>query len=213
MFFRTPLHSDVYSSYSWSVNVFGRKEWILFPPGEERKLKDSLGNLPLMYNEKSFPNIQHLKIIQESGDAIFVPSGWYHQVVNLQDTISINHNWINSCNIVFMWKSLHENLLTIENEIEHLKDTPEFHDQCQLILKSLFGIDLERFKKFIIHIAQKRLHQLEEKSLKSFDRFSLGKNQILFDLNKIHFVMNKLNLENYKIHNDLLSIIQKKLFI
>lgn len=31
----TPLHRDVYSSYSWSVNVAGRKMWWLFPPREE----------------------------------------------------------------------------------------------------------------------------------------------------------------------------------
>jgi hypothetical protein len=24
-------------------------------------------------------------------------SGWFHQVENLEDTISINHNWVNSC--------------------------------------------------------------------------------------------------------------------
>ena len=25
---------------------------------------------------------------------LFVPSAWYHQVENLEDTISINHNWL-----------------------------------------------------------------------------------------------------------------------
>lgn len=28
----TPLHRDVYCSYSWSTNVCGRKRWWLFPP-------------------------------------------------------------------------------------------------------------------------------------------------------------------------------------
>jgi hypothetical protein len=31
----TPLHRDVYSSYSWSCNIVGRKMWWLFPPTEE----------------------------------------------------------------------------------------------------------------------------------------------------------------------------------
>ena len=30
---------------------------------------------------------------------MFVPSGWYHEVYNMQDTISINHNWLNCCNL------------------------------------------------------------------------------------------------------------------
>ena len=33
------------------------------------------------------------KVVQEAGETIFVPSGWYHQVTNLVDTVSINHNW------------------------------------------------------------------------------------------------------------------------
>ena len=37
----TPLHGDVYSSYSWSCNILGRKVWWLFPPDRvERVLKN-----------------------------------------------------------------------------------------------------------------------------------------------------------------------------
>jgi hypothetical protein len=31
----TPLHSDVYQSYSWSYNVCGRKHWTFFPPDQQ----------------------------------------------------------------------------------------------------------------------------------------------------------------------------------
>ncbi|XP_045511670.1 2-oxoglutarate and iron-dependent oxygenase JMJD4 homolog isoform X3 [Colias croceus] len=135
----TPLHADVYSSYSWSVNVVGRKKWVLFPPGEEEKLKDTLGNLPLLFNTQDHKNIKYFEIIQEKGDAIFVPSGWYHQVFNLHDTISVNHNFINSCNIEKVWMALLKNLEDVEKEIAEFKDSPEFVSQCQVILKSLFG--------------------------------------------------------------------------
>jgi hypothetical protein len=40
-----------------------------------------------------------LECIQEPGEIIFVPSGWHHQVYNLEDTISINHNWLNAYNL------------------------------------------------------------------------------------------------------------------
>ena len=36
--------------------------------------------------QKKFPNFKHAKsitIIQNAGETIFVPSGWYHQVENL----------------------------------------------------------------------------------------------------------------------------------
>lgn len=29
----TPLHADVYCSYSWSANIIGLKRWWIFPPG------------------------------------------------------------------------------------------------------------------------------------------------------------------------------------
>lgn len=95
--FRTPLHADVFTSHSWSVNIVGRKRWVLFPPGQEVYLKDRFGNLTydifsdatlntnnfLLYGkiDKSYD------IIQEPGEALFVPSGWHHQVWNL---VSIN---------------------------------------------------------------------------------------------------------------------------
>jgi hypothetical protein len=30
---------------------------------------------------------------QAVGEALFVPSSWWHQVLNLEPTLSINHNW------------------------------------------------------------------------------------------------------------------------
>ncbi|KAG6460890.1 hypothetical protein O3G_MSEX012282 [Manduca sexta] len=106
----TPLHVDVYTSFSWSVNVIGKKKWILFPPGEENKLKDSLDNLPMIFDPDKTKNIKYFEVIQEQGDGIFVPSGWYHQVLNVEDTISINHNWVNACNIQIVCNSLAKNL-------------------------------------------------------------------------------------------------------
>jgi hypothetical protein len=35
----TPLHRDVYASYSWSANVVGRKMWWLFPPDRLERVK------------------------------------------------------------------------------------------------------------------------------------------------------------------------------
>ncbi|CAH4006589.1 unnamed protein product [Pieris brassicae] len=121
----TPLHADVYTSYSWSVNIVGKKKWVLFPPGEEDKLRDSLGNLPILFNKENYENIRYLEVIQERGDAIFVPTGWHHQVLNLYDTISINHNFINSCNIEKVWNALQKNLSDVEKEIEEFKDSPD----------------------------------------------------------------------------------------
>ena len=61
--------------------------------GKETLLMDKLGNLPFdvtksPYNSQDHESYQHrLEVIQESGEVIFVPSGWHHQVHNLVSDI------------------------------------------------------------------------------------------------------------------------------
>lgn len=111
---RTLLHCDVLGSFSWSHNVTGKKEWTFFLPEETWCLMDSSNRpatsiheavtqtdrfrdfcqaTPLKVCSLSFCWISCKKLIQETGQTLFVPSGWYHEVVNLEETMSINHNW------------------------------------------------------------------------------------------------------------------------
>lgn len=76
----TPLHRDVYGSYSWSANVVGRKVWWLFPPGTETDLMEGDN---LMFDVRGDRGRRGVKILQDEGEVIFVPSGWHHQVVNV----------------------------------------------------------------------------------------------------------------------------------
>lgn len=84
--FRTPFHADVFTSYSWSVNICGEKKWVLLPPGEEAKLRNKLGNLPFDLNDNNnsncSKNVKFITVTQKAGVGIFVPSGWHHQVWN-----------------------------------------------------------------------------------------------------------------------------------
>jgi len=45
-------------------------------------------------------------VYQEEGEAIFVPSGWFHEVINITDVVSINHNWFNAHNGGMVWRFL-----------------------------------------------------------------------------------------------------------
>ncbi|KOB52195.1 JmjC domain-containing protein 4 [Operophtera brumata] len=188
----TPLHVDVYCSFSWSVNVTGRKKWILFPPGEEDKLKEKPNQLQLLFDPEKNVDVKHYVIIQEQGDAIFVPSGWYHQVENQLDTISINHNWNNGCNIKFMWDVLNKSLIDVEHEIEQFKDSPDFSSECQILLKALCGANYESFINFISFIAKKRLTQLTGQA-HACNTVSLGANHVKFDLKMVHNVMDSIS--------------------
>ncbi|KGB76206.2 hypothetical protein CNBG_2044 [Cryptococcus deuterogattii R265] len=117
----TPLHRDVYGSYSWSANVVGRKMWWFFPPDKLGRVKDE--NRELVFD------VRHLegeggamKVLQEEGEIIFIPSGWHHQVVNLDFCISINHNFFASPTLPHIYRALCVSQDRVEDSIADVKD-------------------------------------------------------------------------------------------
>lgn len=168
----TPYHADVFRSNSWSANICGRKKWIFTPPGHEEYFRDYLGNLPYdlqssdLFDKKVYPNspdkAKLIEVIQEPGTAIFVPSGWHHQVLNLEDTISLNHNWLNGFNIDIIWSFLQSTLAVVKKEIQDCKDMENWDDQCQVILKALSGMNYVDFFKLLSTIAHHRCLALKD---------------------------------------------------
>lgn len=130
------------------------------------------------------------EIIQNSGEAIFVPSGWYHQVLNLEDTISVNHNWVNGCNIKKMLTSMMKDLEVIRKEIEDCNSMEGFEEHCQVMLNASFGIDFYKFYDFIKYIATSRIEMFEKKKSRLlFHRQKIGENHVIFDLKAIKDVL------------------------
>jgi hypothetical protein len=126
-----------------------------------------------------FPHV-HLKMmvkvaVQVAGEAIFVPSGWAHQVHNLIPTVSINHNWFNAVNLREVWGYLKEQLQLVrlsvfdcrednqrrrgslslnigegkkEDEAKRLADRAwdeEWEKHCQMMMKINCGSDWNDF--------------------------------------------------------------------
>ncbi|XP_038611721.1 2-oxoglutarate and iron-dependent oxygenase JMJD4 isoform X2 [Tachyglossus aculeatus] len=158
----TPFHADVFHSYSWSANVCGRKRWLLFPPGQEDFLRDRHGNLPSdVLDAPGAPppgprgaRPRPLEVIQEAGEILFVPSGWHHQ----DDTISINHNWVNGGNVGAMWRFLQAQLGAVQREVAQWRDVmDDWPGHCQLMLKACAGIDYPDFYRFLRAVAESRL--------------------------------------------------------
>jgi hypothetical protein len=115
----TRLHADVLRSFSWSTNVCGQKRWYLTPPEYTFLLYDCFGAslASHVHADKQdgmasfFPGLAKarrytIEVIQESGETIFVPSGWHHTVENTEPTLSINHNWLNATNVHWSWEKL-----------------------------------------------------------------------------------------------------------
>lgn len=188
LFFRTPFHSDVFSSFSWSTNIVGTKKWIFFPPLEEDKLRDGLMNLPFDLSEEKYQNliqekgVRSIEVIQKAGQTLFVPSGWHHQVWNLEDTISVNHNWFNGCNIHCIWDAIFAKFNDVLREIDDCKDMDGFVEHCQLMLKSDFGLDFQIFLDILNSIITNRLRILKSNTKLVLNESKLGQRHAIYDL-------------------------------
>uniref|UniRef100_A0A8C2P1B9 2-oxoglutarate and iron-dependent oxygenase JMJD4 n=1 Tax=Capra hircus TaxID=9925 RepID=A0A8C2P1B9_CAPHI len=156
----SPFHADIFRSFSWSVNICGRKKWFFFPPGQEEALRDCHGGLPYdvtsptlldsrlhPMRDPSLPPL-HVTFLGDSGQGIHTRG----------DTISINHNWVNGCNLANMWHFLQQELSAVQQEVIEWRDTmPDWHHHCQVIMKSCSGINFEEFYHFLKIIAERRL--------------------------------------------------------
>ncbi|XP_055335316.1 2-oxoglutarate and iron-dependent oxygenase JMJD4-like isoform X2 [Paramacrobiotus metropolitanus] len=143
----TPFHEDVLQSFSWSANVSGTKKWYIFPAGEEQKLIQADGQLP--------------SDVTRPGEVIFIPSGWHHQVHNLDTTLSVNHNWINAATVGNLWNLLRDSLNKVKQEIEDCAadfvDAHEWNRQCQMILKADLGMNYPEFFDLLLFIGTRRI--------------------------------------------------------
>ncbi|KAH7524352.1 hypothetical protein FEM48_Zijuj06G0110300 [Ziziphus jujuba var. spinosa] len=110
-------HVDPALTSAWNTLLCGRKRWALYPPGKVPAgvtvhVNDEDGDVniespsslqwwldfyPLLPDED-----KPIECTQMPGETIFVPSGWWHCVLNLETTIAVTQNFVNSRNFEFV---------------------------------------------------------------------------------------------------------------
>lgn len=120
----TSIHIDPLGTSAWNRLLYGEKLWLLFPPVTSADLlklnaKDCLYSeeasdwITTMYPRtqcNSWPqDCQPLIVFQHPGEVVFVPSGWWHVVLNLKTSIAVTQNFVSRENFPLAWgKTLEE---------------------------------------------------------------------------------------------------------
>ncbi|ASC71027.1 hypothetical protein XM38_019760 [Halomicronema hongdechloris C2206] len=104
------LHIDSYDLPAWVALTSGRKKIIFFSPdqgdflygGEVNAFSPNLNQFPLYAHAKP------IEAVLEPGEVIYIPPRWWHQVKNLEDSISLNTNILNECNSELAFQSFRD---------------------------------------------------------------------------------------------------------
>ncbi|MFS7971729.1 putative transcription factor & chromatin remodeling &Metalloenzymes JmjC family [Helianthus anomalus] len=225
----TPFHADVFRSYSWSANVCGKKQWYFLSPEQrhlvfDRNMKNSVYDIFEEVDDTKFPNFTKtiwLECTQDQNEIIFVPSGWYHQVHNLEDTISINHNWFNAYNLSWVWDLMLRDYKEAREYIEDVKDIcDDFEGLCQRNLAANTGMNFYDFFNFMVRFSFANIVQLcrlAKSSMTAEWRSSCTAQNLIFNLESAKDISIKMKLtclsENHNISLDFGSVLEEPAFL
>lgn len=104
----TCVHIDPLGTAAWNTLLAGRKRWVLFEPGTSKKVAtgkelvkpgedDEAVNyfvdiLPRI--RATYPHARRIECVQRPGETLYVPAGWWHAVLNLDDTVAVTQNFV-----------------------------------------------------------------------------------------------------------------------
>lgn len=95
------MHLDPIDTSAWNAVISGKKHWLFFPPEDSDYLYEGLvdGFHPNLDKFPYYAKTHPIAVIQHPGEIVFTPSGWWHQVTNVEACVSITENFINETNL------------------------------------------------------------------------------------------------------------------
>ncbi|XP_012074254.1 F-box protein At5g06550 [Jatropha curcas] len=154
------FHIDPNSTSAWNAVIKGSKKWILFPPdvippgvhpspdGAEVACPVSIIEWFMNFYDatKSWKR-RPIECICKAGEVIFVPNGWWHLVINLEESIAITQNYVSRRNLL--------------NVLEFLKRP----NASELVSGTLDRVNLhDKFKNAIEAAFPETINQLVQKA-------------------------------------------------
>jgi Cupin-like domain len=113
------LHYDFLHTHAYLAQIVGRKRCMLFSPEDSAALYDGqveldhpdLCKFPLLHEATAF------ECILEPGELLFIPSRWWHHVVAIEKSITVNYNFFNRVNFSAYITDLLRDLPSIANAL------------------------------------------------------------------------------------------------
>lgn len=175
-FSRSSLHIDPYNWTGTNAVISGLKHWKLFPPGQDHFLNvwsNRKSEFPLncyKYNspvdayevdDQKFPDFQkarYFEIDQYPGELLLLPSGWFHQAYNMEETMAISSQFMNINN----YRIILEEIIKIGN-IQRGDIAPEVsklapEEQVKAVMSMLPKHIIERGQKITKDILEQVLN-------------------------------------------------------
>jgi len=113
----TVMHQDPLNTSAWNTLLSGRKRWVLLRPDTPKHIAKAkhvmkegdddeavnvfLDLLPRLREQ----GVKMAEFVQYPGETIFLPGGWWHCVINIDDTVAVTQNYAGRHNFPFIWRS------------------------------------------------------------------------------------------------------------
>lgn len=129
----TTVHVDPLGTSAWNTLIVGKKRWVLFPPHVPKAVVKGRGLIyrgeddeAIHYFTTILPRIRQrarqaaaakttddamtpyrdfacYEFTQHAGETVFVPTGWWHAVLNLTHTVGCTQNFCSPRNFDAVW--------------------------------------------------------------------------------------------------------------
>nr|XP_023878641.1 F-box protein At5g06550 [Quercus suber] len=143
------FHIDPNSTSAWNAVIRGSKKWILFPPdvvppgvhpspdGAEVACPVSIIEWFMnFYGATKNWEKKPIECICKAGEVIFVPNGWWHLVINLEESIAITQNFVSRRNLLNVLDFLkHPNANAL---VSGTRDRVNLHDKFKNAIETSF---------------------------------------------------------------------------
>lgn len=170
------FHADPNGTSAWNAVIRGSKYWIMFPPPAEGKSVDIPGihvspdmshiTAPLSLSEyllsfhayaRRMPGC--VEAVCQEGELLYVPAGWFHMVVNLEEGIAVTQNFVSEAGVVGVLEFMRDRSDQVSGfrKLQHAGEGQEFE---------LFKTRLQEQYPNVYERAMAELLRLDEKRKK-----------------------------------------------